>query len=533
MSQVGTDPSSRALVSRPRRIRLRASLDRLPRDLISLIFRCLNKQSPSYFNHALVCKRWNRLAYLAQTSIANSPPRLTADAALLASLSRFRHLTSLKIDECVLDEDNGVFLYELGSWCPRLTHLDLGNGYREALTYEAADSLFTGCTSLQYLLLTMKTADFCGLPSSFFNLSSLTEVNLNVDFDEIPDKFDQLRFLTKLTLNDVCSDHLPESLGYLTSLTELQLSTSETFDRLPDSIGCLKSLVKLSIHNLDVLGTLPATISQLQNLQEFYANDINCLKLPDSFFQLRSLQVLDLLYCGDIGSLPSAVSSLVSLKTLSIRSCTLSSISESLCTLSNLRVLVLRNCTMLRDLPRSMDRMTSLEHLELCQLSSLTHLPSTISKLSNLRSFSFRYCDNIDMVPPSLTQHWSSLTSLEFSWPDSCLEDSKGEDEFMSSVRQLSNLSTLLLVGFVGLNSLPVGIEKLSQLRRLTLSSWPDLERLPKDMSGFTCLTNLVITGCPLFVDDDEGDPISTIPNLESGCVDGRVLGKRPFGGKG
>ncbi|CAI5474725.1 unnamed protein product [Closterium sp. Yama58-4] len=123
------------------------------------------------------------------------------------------------------------------------------------------------------------------MPPSFFNLSSLTDLDLHVNFDKLPDEFDKLISLTKLTLDTSWNAHLPESFGHLTSLTELNFINCP-LTRLPDSFGGLKSLVRLSL-GVTILDALPDSIGQLQNLQEFHLKDnYPITSLPDSFFQL-------------------------------------------------------------------------------------------------------------------------------------------------------------------------------------------------------------------------------------------------------
>ncbi|GJP35334.1 hypothetical protein CLOM_g1885 [Closterium sp. NIES-68] len=507
----------------------RSAFNFLTDDLICVIFRLLNQQSSSRFSHALVCKRWHGLACLTQTTMFNTSHNLAADADLLKTLSQFKNLASLTINGCEIDED-GEFLLGLGSVCPKLTHLDLNNPREAALTYEGMDALSTACTRLQHLSLNLLSHDG-NVPPSLFSLPFLTELSLLGNFEDFPEQVGELSPLKKLTLGRPNFSELPEFVGRLTELTELRLMRCAFLANLPESFGGLSSLVKLTIRDAQDLEELPDAIGQLQSLQEcFLHGELPLVELPGPFFQITSLRILELVKCDEFEWLPDAMSRLVSLESLTIESCkSFNSLPGSICSLCTLRVLIVRNCPALDDFPQRLDGLTALERLELYHLKSLTVFPDTYV-LPNLQTFCFNYCNSITDVPPALFQRCSGLTSLEFGWPASSEDTQVGGDvsaihSFMSSLCQLSSLSTLLLFGLPGVTSLPRQIRNLSQLQRLTLCSCPDLRSLTKSIWELTSLRALVVLACPAFEDENDAN----LRDLDSGWVDGRLLGAGKF----
>ncbi|CAI7856588.1 unnamed protein product [Closterium sp. NIES-54] len=257
-----------------------------------------------------------------------------------------------------------VLLADLGSACPKLTQLELyGGSYDRSrvTTSTGLDALFTSCTALQTLVV--DTSDKIEwMPSSFFNLSSLTDVNLNFHLREFPDAFGELKSLTKLKLEKLLIKDIPESFGQLTALTEIDISKCILLYGLPDTFGNLCSLKKLTIYYSRSLEVLPGTLGQLQNLKEatLYGNE-SLLQLPPSFYRLPSLKDLKLWMLEDLKDLDSEVSNLVSLEELSIdMCCQFSSLPASLCTLPNLRSLGISDCKLLTHLPQSIGDLTSL-----------------------------------------------------------------------------------------------------------------------------------------------------------------------------
>jgi len=95
------------------------------------------------------------------------------------------------------------------------------------------------------------------------------------------------------TLNGVVRLHLwswglagtiPDSLGNLTNLEELNLTFNSLAGTIPDSLGNLTNLRILELRDNDLTGTIPASLGNLRNLQLLYLWDNNLTgAIPDSW----------------------------------------------------------------------------------------------------------------------------------------------------------------------------------------------------------------------------------------------------------
>jgi hypothetical protein len=123
-------------------------------------------------------------------------------------------------------------------------------------------------------------------PENFSRLTNLRKLDLgNVDtIRSLPD-FRHLTNLTELTMTgNKLLFHLPESIGNLTNLTNLNLADNRLID-LPESIGNLTNLTYLDLHN-NALTSLPESIGNLRNLGmlKLYRNTL--FSLPNSIRNL-------------------------------------------------------------------------------------------------------------------------------------------------------------------------------------------------------------------------------------------------------
>lgn len=77
---------------------------------------------------------------------------------------------------------------------------------------------------------------------------------------------------------------------------------------LPESIGELKQLQELNLWHCESLIRLPEQISQLPQLQELHLRNCNNLvALPQNIGTLPKLQILDLVGCDNLSRLPESI----------------------------------------------------------------------------------------------------------------------------------------------------------------------------------------------------------------------------------
>ncbi|XP_029128918.1 putative disease resistance protein RGA1 [Cajanus cajan] len=134
-----------------------------------------------------------------------------------------------------------------------------------------------GCKKLKWLCEGLGhlacLEDFCvlncpevvTLPSNMNQLTALREVTISGTLLEC---FQGIPSLQRLYLSE-CSS-LPEWVGDMTSLKELQISGNRELRSLPSSIGKLTNLSVLMIYNCSELTSLPSSIQYLTNLSELY-----------------------------------------------------------------------------------------------------------------------------------------------------------------------------------------------------------------------------------------------------------------------
>ncbi|MBA0752575.1 hypothetical protein Gogos_001397, partial [Gossypium gossypioides] len=197
------------------------------------------------------------------------------------------------------------------------------------------------------------------------------------------------KYLRALELRDSLLTALPNSVGNLKHLRELDLARSEDIRELPRSfykLYCLQSLnlgatslkqLPDSVLRLIELRHLVITIeakhlkeiragcwTSLQYLELYNCFELECL--PEGMPYLKSLGTLFVSYCHGLVSLPRSLKFLTKLEHLEIQ-------------------LRIRGCPNLSVLPAWLPNLTSLQKLEIVNCINLWALPEGIDRLTNLR----------------------------------------------------------------------------------------------------------------------------------------------------
>ena len=134
---------------------------------------------------------------------------------------------------------------------------------------------------------------------------------------------------------------LPASLGQLSKLTTLQMSLNSFTGTLPASLGNLSELYYLSMSLNSFTGTLPASLGQLSKLATLSISS-NSLTgtLPDSLGNLSELTILSMSLNSLTGTLLASLGHLSKLTSLSMYSNSLTgTLPDSLGQLSKLTIL--------------------------------------------------------------------------------------------------------------------------------------------------------------------------------------------------
>jgi internalin A len=288
----------------------------------------------------------------------------------------------------------------------------------------------------------------------------------------------------ELDLSKMYLSELPPEIGSLRQLKRLQLGMwdkdQSKYNRnglatLPESIGQLTNLTSLDISS-NRLNTLPESIGQLANLTSLNLSGNQLNALPESIGQLTSLTSLNL-SGNQFNALPKSISQLTSLTSLNLSGNEFNALSESIGELIKLISLDLSS-NKLNALPKSIQKLTKLTSLHL-SYNKLNTIPELIGMLTRLTFLDISY--NKGSILPKSIRKLTKLTSLDISGNElSTLPESIG---------QLTNLVSLNLSGNE-LSTLPESIGQLTKLTSLDLSKHK-LHSLPESISQLTCLISL------------------------------------------
>ena len=351
------------------------------------------------------------------------------------------------------------------------------------------------------------------IPSTLFDhpyFGTVTELNLSHwKMDKLPDSIGDLTSLTSLDLSSCKSlVSLPERLGECKSLTSLNLEHCESLVSLPDSFGKLVNLDRRSfLAAIQHVKTLPEDIVEHPHLRDATELDLimyaNLVSLPKSIGHLKSLTKLNLSNCRSLVSLPESIGDLESLTQLNLFRCeSLKSLPESIGDLTNLQTLNLygsySNQMKLESLPDSIgDLKKSLTKLDLCWCESLTSLPERFGEL-DLKKLALYGCKALNMdAEINKIVEMKNLTELNIGSTNiSVLSDSIGG---------LTSLSKLFLHNCRSLVSLPERFGDLTSLTELDLRRCTNLVSLPERFGQCKSLKSLDLSGCSNLVSLSEG----------------------------
>ncbi|KAG4167478.1 hypothetical protein ERO13_A13G197800v2 [Gossypium hirsutum] len=241
---------------------------------------------------------------------------------------------------------------------------------------------------------------------------------------------------------------------------------------LPNSIGSLKHLRDLDLAKCEGIRELPRSLYKLRSLQSLNLGGTGLKQLPDSVQRLIELRHLEITVKAEhLKEIRAGC--WTSLQYLKLNWCIgLECLPEGMQYLKSLRTLVLFRCGSLVSLPRSLKFLTKLEHLELVRCFRI-NLKMELEEEEDkdlqlsLKTFSLLGLDDLGDLPRLLLQ--GSSSTLQQLRIKHCLE----------------------------LSVLPVWLLNLTSLRELEISSCHYLSALPEGIDRLTNLRKLTIRGCP------------------------------------
>ena len=139
---------------------------------------------------------------------------------------------------------------------------------------------------------------------------------------KIPNEIGDLRGLKKLVIENMVFDVLPETIGQLTNLLEIDLNGT-TITQLPNSIG------------------------NFTELRKFYLRSSKCQTIPDSVGKWRNVQEV-LIHSSETSLLPPTIRNWVNVEIVQLRNCKFEEIPLGICGWRNIQRLWLHTNPLMR-----------------------------------------------------------------------------------------------------------------------------------------------------------------------------------------
>ncbi|EOY27966.1 Leucine-rich repeat protein kinase family protein [Theobroma cacao] len=339
-----------------------------------------------------------------------------------------------------------------------------------------------------------------GIPSSIFNISSLTKLLLfnNSLSGGLPDNVcNHLSKLEGLHLSlNRFSGHIPSSIGGCSNLQDLSLSTNQFNGTIPRGIGNLTSLKRLSLRENDLTGEIPWEIGNLYSLEIFAAQHMRLTgSIPPSIFNISSLKEISLHNNSLSGEIPSMIS-ITNLELLRLWGNNLSgNIPNFISNASKLTTLSLQENSFSGLIPNTLGNLRFLERLSLASNNLITetstHEWSFLSSLSNCRNLRYLNLSSnpLNGILPGSISNLS--TSLQFFYASGV----KITGNIPREIGNLSNITTLDLSHNELSGSIRAPIGRLRNVQGLYLDGNQLQGSIPPSVCGLGRLHTLSLGG--------------------------------------
>ncbi|KAK9167518.1 hypothetical protein Scep_002709 [Stephania cephalantha] len=301
-------------------------------------------------------------------------------------------------------------------------HLDsfMSDGYTSATSAHEWLSAIASAKLHHLQVLTLSGCELGGsIGTSLLNLSSLSHLDLS--YNDITDFPQQMFHLPNLKVLDLSHNfNLTGSFPEFppgSALQQLFLAYTNYTGRIPDSIGNLKQLTDLEVGHCGFFGPLPHSLGDLEQLAVLDLSWNNFEgEVPSSFSNFSRLEELDMSFNGFVGPLPSLKASCMTIARIDLSFNEFSGpIPSSYANndLPNLTYLHLSNNQLNGTIPPSLFTLPSLQEMYLDQNKFIGILddevfPNSIS--SPLTRLDLSY----NLLEENILNFISKFTSLEY-----------------------------------------------------------------------------------------------------------------------
>ncbi|EPI2836913.1 leucine-rich repeat domain-containing protein [Listeria monocytogenes] len=200
-------------------------------------------------------------------------------------------------------------------------------------------------------------------------------------------------YTTVTTANSI----IPKAIGLYTGLESLHLMYNRNLSGdIPDEMGNLTNLTNLNLAGNSLNGTIPDSIGNLTKLKtlDLSANAVNSSfdgyreeglggDIPASIGKLMELTTLTLGDYSNFTSLPSTIGNLTSFQSLSVNQTKLSSVPVEIKNLTNLTNLNLSYNTISQEIPQEWSSLQNLKSLNL-KCNALTYNTANLNLSRNI-----------------------------------------------------------------------------------------------------------------------------------------------------
>ncbi|XP_026404701.1 probable leucine-rich repeat receptor-like serine/threonine-protein kinase At3g14840 isoform X1 [Papaver somniferum] len=265
------------------------------------------------------------------------------------------------------------------------------------------------------------------LPPELVKLPYLQVINLDRNYlnGSIPKAWGSMKLVNISLVGNRLSGPVPEEIGNITTLKELELDFNQLSEHLPEKLGDILGIKRILLSSNNFTGEVPQTFSKLTSLEDFRINDNQFTgKIPSFIKNWTNLTKLEILASGLEGPIPPDISALKSLSNLKISD--LNGKDGPLPPLDNLKslkTLILRSCNLNGTLPTYFSSMNTLKSLDLSFNRFLGKIPDTFINPSKVK---FMYLTGNLLTGPLPSWMLGKVKNIDLSYNNLTLEDSWG-----------------------------------------------------------------------------------------------------------
>ena len=389
---------------------------------------------------------------------------------------------SYKLYESINEEmTNPILIYETTE---KLDTNYVINNINENKYYQIICEDYWGLESTSNIEVLYTEVELWGQYYSVLNTYELILNNSGL-FGPIPQEIGYLTNLTDLNLYwNQLTGSIPSELGYLTNLEMLSLGENELTGSIPPELGNLTNLIELILRKNQLSGNIPSEIGSLTNLVflDLYGNELMG-EIPPELENLNNLEKLYLYNNQLSGMIPSEIGNLTYLTSLKLSGNQLSGeIPLDIGNLTNLTSLYLNNNLLSGIIPETICNLDwgNLPYYSFSNNQLCPPYPSCIYTVGNQ---DLSNCDGMIEI-------WGDLYSIEYT-TELNLSNNGLTDSIPPELGILTNLTALDL-GYNELTgSIPPELGALTNLTYFNLGYNELTGSIPQEIGYLTNLTSL------------------------------------------